>query len=300
MVVDSSTATPHPPRQVMACPLASLFRVLVDHVYRFQFRLKWRRYFAFIFIFFFSIFLSFSFGSIFIFAGGIRCVLFFLSIFVVFFSFLVSSLIKQIKNISIYTIWNNMCHTVLLLLFLLLVLSVNNFTHISKYEYTFFVENIFCLPLQFPFSFFLQFLMCFFLFLFFPPLSSIAKCFRLAVWISNHLLLFDVIKQQGTKLAEEREESKIGGAGNAMIINKVAGAELATKKGFKMRDHRETRLRDHIRSAWGNNERVPSLKKTVNGISIWSMMQEAGSPIKREEVLLFSKTLERCTVLLLV
>lgn len=127
----------------------------------------------------------------------------------------------------------------------------------------------------------------FFCFYFFPPLSSIAKCFRLAVWISNDLLLFDVIKQQGTKLAEEREERKIGGAGNAMIINKVAGAELATKKGFKMRDHRETRLRDHIRSAWGNNERVPSLKKTVNGISIWSMMQEAGSPIKREEVFFF-------------
>lgn len=60
-----------------------------------------RFYFHFLF---FNFPFFFSFGSIFIFAGGIRCVLFFLSIFVVFFSFLVSSLIKQIKNISIYTI----------------------------------------------------------------------------------------------------------------------------------------------------------------------------------------------------
>lgn len=137
-----------------------------------------------------------------------------------------------------------MCHTVLLL-FLLLVLSVNNFTHISKYEYTFFVENIFCLPLQFPFSFLLHFLeFFFFLFLFFFP--NLEHCEMFSFSCLN-LQRFVVVRRHKTTRYKtsrrtKREERQIGGTGNAMIINKVAGAELATKKGFKMRDHRETRL----------------------------------------------------------
>lgn len=60
----------------------SLFRVLVDHVYRFRIRRKWRR-FSLLFSF---LFFLFSFGSLFIFAGGIRCARFFH--FVDFFVFL--------------------------------------------------------------------------------------------------------------------------------------------------------------------------------------------------------------------
>lgn len=104
---------PHPPRLVMACPLASLFRVLVDHVYRFQFRLKWRRYFAFIFIFCFSIFLSFFLLVLYLFSpvAFVVCSSFypFLLCFFLFLSLLQLSKLKIYLYIQSETICATQC-----------------------------------------------------------------------------------------------------------------------------------------------------------------------------------------------